>query len=447
MTSAPVADPARAAEASLPPRPGLSRAMMSAGFMLTPTRFLEACRRDCGEYFTLRPQADRRLVITSDPVAVRQVFKGDPKLLHAGEANIVLAPILGSASTLLLDGAEHLRHRKLLLPPFHGERMRAYEEAITQIAERHVAGWPRGRRFGVLDGMQAITLEVIEQAVLGVESAERRAEVSRPLRRLLDMIGSRAWILALIAAGDRGGPRSPWGKLRMARAEADLVLDRQIAERRADPRADERGDILSLLLDARDEDGEGLSDQALRDELVTLLVAGHETTASALAWTLERLSREPRVLDRLLDSLSSGSDEYLEATIKESLRLRPVVPAVARRLQAPMRFGPWDLPAGVHIAPSIFLLHRRPDLYPEPLEFRPERFLGPDAPGTYEWIPFGGGVRRCLGASFALFEIKAVLKVVLSQTQLERTPGRRPEGVTRRAITFAPSRGGRIALA
>ena len=454
MAEPPLDAPTRTAEpanesavTSLPPRPDLSRFMMSAGFMLTPTRFLDACSRRCGEYFTLSPQPDRRLVVTSDPAAIKQVFTGDPALLHAGEANVVLAPILGSASTLLLDGPEHLRHRRLLLPPFHGERMRNYERAMTEIAERHVGAWPRRRIFAVLPSMQAITLEVIERAVLGVEDGERRRQIAAPLRALLDMIGSRTRMLTLVLAGNRTGPRSPWGQLTAARQAADVILYEEIEARRADPRGEERGDILSMLLAARDEEDRPLSDEALRDELVTLLVAGHETTATALAWALERLTRHPHVLDRLLEDLHSGSEEYLDATVKETLRLRPVVPAVARRLQAPMRFGRWDLPAGVHIAPSIYLLHRRPDIYPEPLAFRPERFLGDDAPGTYEWIPFGGGVRRCLGASFAMFELKAVLKVVLRDVELREAPSRRDEGVTRRAITFAPSRGGRIAVA
>jgi cytochrome P450 len=431
----------------LPPRPDLNRFAMSVGFMLTPTRFLDACHRRCGDWFTFRPAPNRHIVVTCDPDAVKQVFTGDPNLLYAGQGNEILAPILGSASTLLLDGPEHLRHRRLLLPPFHGERMRSYERIVLEAAERQVSAWPSepGRTFPALPSMQAITLEVITRAVLGVEDPDRQRQVSAPLRRLLDMIGSRARVAALILAGARSGPRSPWGKLMAARAEADLVLNEEIAARRAsDPEAHD--DILSMLLAARDEDGNPLSDKALRDELVTLLVAGHETTATALAWSLERLTRTPAALETLIAEQRAGHPEYLEAVCKETLRLRPVVPAVARCLQAPMRIGPWDLPAGVHIAPSIYLLHRRPDIYPEPLAFRPERFLGDDTPGTYEWIPFGGGVRRCLGASFALFEMKTVLGVILREAKLRPTPGRRGEGITRRAITHAPTRGARIAL-
>ena len=430
----------------LPPRPDLSRLMMGVGFMVTPTRFLDACHARCGDWFTLRPARDRVLVVTADPAAVKQVFTGRPDLLHAGEGNVVLAPILGSGSTLLLDGAEHLRHRRLLLPPFHGERMRGYETLMAEVAERHVAAWPRRRRFAVLPSMQSITLEVIMRAVFGVDDRDRRELIGAPLRRLLDMVGSRRRVLLLALTAERTGPRSPWARFAAARDEADALLYDEIRARRADPDGASGDDIFSLLLAARDEDGNALTDSELRDELMTLLVAGHETTATALAWALECLVRRPSVLDRLIDEERAGSGNYLDAVIKETLRLRPVVPAVVRRLQAPMEIGGWQLPAGVHIAPSIYLLHRRPDLYPDPLAFRPERFLGPDPPGTYEWIPFGGGVRRCLGASFALFEMKVVLRTVLRSARLRSTPRRRAEGVTRRAITFAPSRGARIAV-
>jgi len=310
------------------------------------------------------------------------------------------------------------------------------------IAERHIATWPRRRSFPVLPSMQAITLEIIVTAVFGVEDATQRARFGAPLRALLDMLGSRRQVLMLALSLNRSGRRSPWARFAAAREEADALLYAEIRRRRES--GDEEGeDIFSLLLAARDEDGEPLTDSELRDELMTLLVAGHETTATALAWALERLRRSPRVLARLLEA---DDDAYLDAVIKETLRLRPVVPAVVRRLAEPMQFGPWNLPAGVNIAPSIYLLHRREDIYADAEAFRPERFLGADTPGTYEWIPFGGGVRRCLGASFALFEMKVVLGEVLRAVRLRETPRMPPEGVTRRAITFAPSRGGRIAV-
>jgi cytochrome P450 len=291
--------------------------------------------------------------------------------------------------------------------------------------------------------MQAITLEVILRAVFGVTEPERVKELAAPLRAVLDTVASRRRVLALMLTSGRSGPRSPWARFAATRRHADDLLHAEIEARRADPA--ERDDVLSLLMAARDEDGRALSDEELRDELMTLLVAGHETTATALAWTLERLARHPEALATAKAEARAGGHEFLDATIKETLRLRPVVPAVVRQLQAPMTFGGWNLPAGAHIGPSIYLLHRRPDLYPDPLAFRPQRFLERSY-GTYEWIPFGGGVRRCLGASFALFEMQVVLSTLLERVQLkpERGAG---ESVARRAITFAPARGGRIAVA
>jgi cytochrome P450 len=388
------------------------------------------------------------MVFTADPDAVKRVFTGDPALLHAGEANIVLAPILGMRSVLLLDGPEHMRQRKLMLPSFHGERMRRYERTMEEAAQWHVAGWPRGRPFSALPSLQAITLDVIMRAVFGVDDQRRAERLTRALRAILDMTNSRIAALQLLASSrgriDRPPERGVWGRMMAARRAADELIYEQIAARRADAVRLERGtDVLSMLLAARDEDGNGLTDRELRDELMTLLVAGHETTATAMGWTLERIIRHPEVLSRLTDAYS---DEYLDAVIKETLRLRPVVPAVARMLQEPMEFGGWLLPAGVNIAPSIYLLHRREDLYPDPTAFRPERFVG-KTPGTYEWIPFGGGTRRCLGASFALIEMRVVLRTVLRSVKLKPAPGAGGESVQRRAVTFAPGRGGRITVA
>ncbi len=445
MTATAAAPEIELDETRLPPRPDLSPWMMRTGFVLAPTRFFDLCHERMGDWFTLRPTPGRILVVTVDPQAVKQVFTGDPELLHAGEANLVLGPLLGRRSVLLLDGPEHLRQRKLMLPPFHGERMRTYERTMREAAEWHVAGWPRRGSFGVLPSMQAITLDVIMRAVFGVDDEAGRERLAAPLRRQLDMVANRLGVLLLMLTSDGSGAgtRGPWKRILEARREADALIYEQIRARRADRRSHERTDVFSMLLAARDEDGEPLTDQELRDELMTLLVAGHETTATAMAWTLERITRHPEVLERLR---AEPDGDYLDAVIKETLRLRPVVPAVARKLMAPMRFGDWELPAGVHIAPSIYLLHRRADLYPDPLAFRPERFLEKPA-GTYEWIPFGGGIRRCLGASFALMEMKVVLATILQTVQLKPARIDKPEAVTRRAVTFAPTRGGRIALA
>jgi cytochrome P450 len=431
---------------ALPPGPTVPRPVLLGRFILQPTSFLTACERRYGEYFTLRLSPERTMVITSDPEAVKTVFTGDPAQMLAGKNNEILRPLLGDRSVLLLDGAEHMRQRRLMLPPFHGERMQAYGETMRAVAERHVATWPHGTEFAAAPSMQAITLEIILRTVFGLDDAERIERVGAPLRRLLDASASQLRLLALqITSSENPRPRSPWGRFNQLVADADRVVYEELHARRAQSGGG-HNDILSLLLEARDEDGEPLTDLELRDELMTLLLAGHETTATALSWTLERLVRHPDVVARLVEERRAGEDPapYLEATIKEALRLRPVVTAVGRHLTAPLEVGGHLLPAGVTINPSIYLLHRRADLYPEPEAFRPERFLE-RPPGTYQWIPFGGGVRRCLGASFALFEMRIVLQTVLDRVSL--VPQREAdEPVTRRAITFAPKRGARIAV-
>ncbi|MGC1165440.1 MAG: cytochrome P450 [Solirubrobacterales bacterium] len=431
----------------MPPGPSIPRPLLLGRFILRPTSFLVDCERRFGEYFTLRLSKERTMVITSDPEAVKTVFTGDPAQLLAGKNNDILRPLLGDRSVLLLDGAEHMRQRRLMLPPFHGERMKAYGETMRAVAERHVAAWPHGTSFAAAPSMQAITLEIILRTVFGLEDAQRIERVGTPLRRLLDASASQLRLLALqITSSENPRPRSPWGRFNQLVAAADRVVYEEIRARRDQADAGAHDDILSMLLEARDEDGQPLTDRELRDELMTLLLAGHETTATALSWTLERLVRHPDVVRKLRDERRGSGDAspYLEATIKEALRLRPVVTAVGRHLTAPLEIGGRLLPAGVSINPSIYLLHRRPDLYPEPEAFRPERFLD-DPPGTYQWIPFGGGVRRCLGASFALFEMKIVLQAILDQVSLIPQHGG-DERVTRRAITFAPKRGARIAV-
>jgi cytochrome P450 len=432
-------------EVALPAGPGLPRPLLIGRFLAQPTSFLDSCQARFGDYFTLRLSPERTMVISSDPAAVKTVFTADPEHLLAGKNNEVLKPLLGARSVLLLDRSEHLRQRRLLLPPFHGERMKAYAETMREVAARHIAAWPSQGSFPTQRSMQAITLEVILRTVFGLSDAERVERTGEPLRRLLDATASQLRLFALQVTSSRDPrPRSPWGRFNALVAAADRVVYEEIAARRAEAGEAGHEDVLSLLLEARDEDGEGLTDRELRDELMTLLLAGHETTATALSWTLERLVRHPEALRRLQAEVAAGEDDYLDAVIKETLRLRPVVPAVGRYLTAPLEVGPHVLPAGVHINLSIYLLHRRADLYPDPLAFRPERFLERPA-GTYEWIPFGGGTRRCLGASFALFEMKVVLREILERVELSplKTGG---EKVARRAITFTPGRGGRVAV-
>jgi cytochrome P450 family 135 len=438
----PAADP-------LPPGPTGPGPLIFADFLLRPGGFLESAKKRYGTPFAFNLSPQRTVVITDDPATIKQVFTSDPTKLLAGVGNQPLRPFLGPRSVLTLDDPEHMRQRKLLLPPFHGDRMKLYAEVIATAADRELSRWPVGEPFPVQPSMQAITLEVIMRAVFGVrDDRERLAEIADPLRRLLDSMSDMRRLFGLqLGNSNRDGPLSPWRHFRRTLLHpADDALYEEIRAHRADANVAERDDILSLLLAARDEDGEGLTDSELRDELMTLLLTGHETTATALSWTLERLTRHPAVLARLTEETRAGEgDEYLDAVIKESLRLRPVVPAVARYLTEPTELGGRVLPAGVHITPSIYLTHRNPAIYSEPERFRPERFLERPA-GTYEWIPFGGGTRRCLGATFALFEMKIVLGEVLRRFDLQTTtvPGER---IARRAITFSPKRGGRIQLA
>jgi cytochrome P450 len=373
---------------------------------------------------------DRRVpwVVVSHPDDVRRVFTGDPDVLHAGEGNAILKPLLGPNSVLLLDGPAHMRERKAMLPPFHGERMQAYGELIREIAEREVASWPLGL-MKTRPRTQALTLEVIMRAVFG----SRDEGLRRTLGGILDTLGNPALLMFAVLAG----PKLAHHTFHRLRAPLDVLLTQEITRRRAAPDLHEREDILSMLLAHTDMDG-----ARLRDELLTLLVAGHETTATALAWALERLAHHPRAWERL----RGGDEDYLDAVCKETLRLRPVLPAVIRVLKQPFEIAGHTLPPGVAVVPNILLVHTREDVYPEPFRFRPERFLEQPA-GTYTWIPFGGGVRRCLGASFALFEMKAVLRAVAGQLAELAPASRRADRPARRAVTLVPARDGRIIVA
>jgi cytochrome P450 family 135 len=426
---------------ALPPGPSAPRALQTMRWLVRPVAMLEQCARRYGEMFTLRITHEGSWVFVTNPEAVKQVFKGDPRLLHAGEANVVLLPVLGSHSLLLLDEDEHMAQRKLMLPSFHGARLRHYERTMAEVAAREIERWPLGVPFATWPTMQSVTLEVIVRTVFGVQEDERLRLISDAIRHL-QAWGTDPRRLAVMAAL---GPRrvADIGAFRRVLEPADALLYEEIRRRRDAPDLEEREDVLSLLLQARHEDGSAMSDKELRDELMTLLTAGHETTATSLAWALEALARHPAVLTRLRDEVvEADGDAYLDAVVKETLRLRPVIGLVLRRLKEPMEIGGRHLPAGANVAPCIYLLHRRSDIYPDPRAFRPERFLDRPA-GTYTWIPFGGGVRRCLGASFAQFEMKVVLREVVSRFDL-RAPDARPERRVRRAIVFAPSRGGEV---
>ncbi len=420
----------------LPPGPPQSQLRQVLEWTWRPVPLLEECRRRYGDAFTLRMAGLPPIVILSDPAAVREVFTGDPEKLRSGQANRFLEAALGRRSLLVLDGSEHLRERKLMLPPFHGERMRAYAEVIDSIAAREVARWPTNELFRVAPAMRSIALEVILRAVFGVDDVARSAPLRAALERMLAGTTPPWRFLGLLLAQRFAPSVRGWRRASPLMRRVDKLLFAEIARRRAEGAVD-RDDILSLLIGARDERGEPLSDEHLRDELMTMLVAGHETTATALAWSLERLARSPAALDRLEAELDAGGDAYLDATVSETLRVRPVVPFALRELTEPMRIGGFDLPAGTRAAPCGWLLHRRPDIYPDPEAFRPERFLEAP-PGTYTWIPFGGGTRRCLGASFSMFEMKHVLRAVVRARRVTAI-GAADEGYARRGVTFVPA--------
>jgi cytochrome P450 len=409
---------------------------MLLGWYFRPLPMLERARRRYGDTFTLRIPGEPPWVVLADPEDVKTVFRGDPRLLHAGAGNQILRPFLGDNSVLVLDEDEHLAQRKLLLPPFHGERMQRHLATMEEAAREEIARWPRGEAFALHPHMQAVTLEVIVSVVFGVRAGPRHDRLRDTLKAFLEWSTQPRMFLAFAIAGLDRVHRVPGFQRRMG--EVDAVLFEEIRARRAAGDLEQRDDILSMLVAARHEDGEPMSDQELRDELLTLLVAGHETTATALAWALERLVRHPEKMARL----RGGDEPYLDAVVHETLRRRPVIPLVLRKLAEPMEIGGRLLPAGVSVSPSIQLVHHRADVYPDPYAFRPERFLE-TPPGTYTWIPFGGGVRRCLGASFALLEMKTVLRAVLESTAL-RPAEQRSETVSRRAITWTPSRGGTV---
>jgi len=454
QTTSSVSEEARSLR-GLPPGPRLPGLVQVGQFVRDRLGMLERCAKRYGEFFTVRFPWET-IVFTWNPDAVKQIFSGDPATYFAGQGNNILRPFLGDYSVLLLDGPEHLRQRRLLLPPFHGERMLAYADLIREITLAEIARWPRGRAFPVHPSMQEITLEVIMRAVFGMESGERHDRLRETLKQVLDE-GARSILVFLpFLQFDLGG-LTPYARFKRRMDEVDRLLFDEIAERRAKGGASGRADILSMLLEVVDEDGQPMTPQELRDELLTLLVAGHETSATSLAWVFYYLLSDTAALARAREEVFRvtgdgpprpehvGELRYLDAVVKETARLRPIIVFVARALQQPVELGGYRLPAGVTVAPCIYLTQRRPDLYPEPDRFRPERFLeGRQTP--YEYFPFGGGVRRCLGMAFAQYEMKVVLATVLSRLALA-LPADSDVRPVRRAITLAPSDGTRVIAA
>ena len=434
------------------PPPALDQPIykQSLTFLRDPLEFhLGAARRMGDVWLTKLDVGDQKLVMTSHPEHARSLFTAKPEDAPSLTGESPLRPVLGPSSVLTLVGEQHMRQRKLLLPPFHGDAVRRYVALIDTIAEREIDGWPVGEPFALAPRMQALTLEVIMGGIFGIEGQPARGSSEYKLRDVIRRV-TRASThpLWLLVEARNAGRQDARGVLRLVNALIDRQLYATIARRRSEAVRENGRDILSLLLEATDETGEPLTDEELRDELITLVLAGHETTANQLAWTFERLLRTPSAYDELRDAVRVHGDDssasYVEATIHEGMRVRPVVPLVARRVTRPWRLGDYVVPAQTPVAVSIVALHHRADVYPKPHAFRPERFL--DAkPGTYTWVPFGGGIRRCLGAELAMAEQRVVLAAIARRTDLS-APEPAPEIGRQRNVTMIPNRACRVVV-
>jgi cytochrome P450 len=414
-----------------------------------PFGLLSSCQSRFGDTFSIRLPAVRHpFVVFADPGAVKDIFAMSSDLGHAGKANAVLRPFLGQHSILLLDGPEHLRQRKMMMPAFHGERMQTYGRTMMDLAHQAIDTWRPGQPFSVHPSLQWIALQIILRTVFGVHEGPKHAQLAEALTRGLDAAGKPVLLLSPVQRDL--GRFSPWGHYKRIASRASALLHEEIRRARTEGTG-ERADVLAILLDTRDEHGQVLSDDEVHDELMTLLVAGHETTATALAWSLRWILPDAPLVARLRGEIATAAGdpariaklELLDATVKEALRLQPVIPLVGRVLQADARVGGYDLPAGTAVAACIYLVHRRPTLYPDADTFRPDRFLS-FKPAPWEWIPFGGGLRRCLGAAFATYEMKMVLSSMLPRVDARLATAR--VRAVRRAVTLTPSDGLRIVV-
>jgi cytochrome P450 len=434
---------------ALPPGPRDPAAVQLFRWLRDPFRLLVDCQRRFGDAFSIRlPGLERPFVVLADPAVVKEVFAMPADLGHAGKANAVLRPFLGEHSLLLLDGAEHLRQRKMMMPPFHGERMHAYGRTMIDLAHQVIDSWAVGSPFAAQRSMQRIALQVILRTVFGVDEGPRHARLAEALTRGIDAAGKPLLLLPIMQRDL--GRFSPWGRYKYLAAQASALLRDEIRRANSEGTGG-RADILALLVEAQDESGQRLREDEVHDELITLLVAGHETTATALAWSLRWILPDAPLVARLRAEIATAGEdptriaklELLDATVKEALRLQPVIALVGRVLQADTRLAGYDLPAGTAVAPCIYLVHRRPSLYPDGDRFRPDRFLS-FKPAPWEWIPFGGGLRRCIGAAFATYEMKMILASILARVDA-RLESERVWPV-RRAVTMVPSGGLRIVV-
>jgi cytochrome P450 len=430
-----------------PPRVPLPRALQSLRFNQRQIEFVFRARRELGEVFRMHGATEDAVTVTSHPDHVRSLFTAKPELAPSLTGESPLRPIVGTQSVLTAVGPRHMRQRKLLLPPFHGEAIEAYAQMISEATEREIDRWPVGEPFALAPRMQAITLDVIMAGIFGIEGRPRRGTPEHGLRKMIRrLVNASTQPVAQLGEIIQIGREQAVGPMKVGLTLLDRQVYGVIEARRRATDLDERRDILSLLLRARTEEGEALNDKELRDELLVLVLAGHETTANSLAWAWERLVRNPGAHEALLGAVRSGAgaEEQVEATIVEAMRSRPVIPLIGRRVTVPWQLGEHAVPAGTAIAMSILLVHHREDLYPDPFQFRPERWLD-RKPGTYEWIPFGGGIRRCLGAALAMAEMRVVLESMARRLDLEADDPA-PERALHRNVTMIPARGGSVVL-
>ena len=432
----------------LPPMIDTPRLLGLLRFNQRQIQFVFRARRELGEVFRWTG-IDEDVVITSHPDHVRSLFRAKPELAPSMTAESPLRPIVGPNSVLTALGDRHMRQRKLLLPPFHGDAIDQYTQMIVDVAEREIESWPVGRAFALAPRMQAITLDVIMAGIFGIEGTPSPGTPEHAVRRAVRALTRfSATPIAQVGEIANIGSDEPRGMMKFTLGFLDRPTYAVIAARREAADLDERNDILSILLQARTEDGEALTDHEVRDELLSLVLAGHETTANTLSWAWERLVRAPAAKERLVEAVRSGdgerADEAIESVILEAMRSRPVIPIIGRRVTVPWRMGEYDLPANTPVLISILLLHHREDLYPDPFAFRPERW-DDHKPGTYEWIPFGGGIRRCLGAALAMAEQRAVLREIALRLDLEADQPE-PEHALHRNVTMIPDRGGRVVV-
>lgn len=422
----------------------LPRSRQTMRWMARPAQFLHSLQRQYGDVFSIHLLHEPPWVVVSDPPQVKEVLTAPPEVLHAGRPKRLLEPILGPESVLLTDGETHMRQRKLLLPPFHRARLAAYEETMREVAMAEIRRLPAGVPMPVAPRLSAIAREVILRAVFGLADEEYLSVQRAALERLTDYLSINART-ALVALGDPGRLSEPrFAEFRDVLAETDKAVFDEVARRRANPASAMKDDVFSMLLGARYEDGSPISDRELRDELMSLLIAGHETTTASLAWALERLVRNPSALAQTVAEAPDGGGPYTEAVIQETLRLRPPFMHLARQVMEPFQLGKYLLPEGSIVAIGIPLVHTNPEIYPDPEAFRPERFLE-RLPGTYTWIPFGGGIRRCIGAGFAMREMRVVLSTLLSHATV-RAVDPESERPSRRLLVMAPSRGARVEI-